>query len=171
MTFEVEIAGRMRTCVIERVGADAAHRFRVTVDGDPVEVDCTRTDLGLSCLFLADGRSVDVAITDRPNGEWLAQLPHVDIVAEVDRRRNVRHGAADGADRPGEQRVLAPMPGRIVRVLVKPGDEVAVRQGLIVVEAMKMENELGSPKAGRVKEVSVTEGTSVEAGRLLVIVE
>ena len=74
-------------------------------------------------------------------------------------------------DRPGEQRVLAPMPGRIVRVLVAPGDEVVARQGLIVIEAMKMENELASPKAGRVKEVSVTEGTSVEAGRLLVIVE
>jgi biotin carboxyl carrier protein len=63
------------------------------------------------------------------------------------------------------------MPGRIVRVLVAPGDEVVARQGLIVIEAMKMENELASPKAGRVKEVSVTEGTSVEAGRLLVIVE
>ena len=63
------------------------------------------------------------------------------------------------------------MPGRIVRVLVKPGDEVALRQGLIVVEAMKMENELGSPKAGRVTEVAVVEGVSVEAGRLLVVVE
>ena len=63
------------------------------------------------------------------------------------------------------------MPGRVVRVLVKAGDEVAARQGLVVVEAMKMENELTSPKAGRVKEVSVSEGTSVESGRLLVIVE
>jgi biotin carboxyl carrier protein len=63
------------------------------------------------------------------------------------------------------------MPGRVVRILVKPGDEIALRQGLIVVEAMKMENELTSPKAGRVKEVAVTEGTSVEAGRLLIVVE
>jgi biotin carboxyl carrier protein len=63
------------------------------------------------------------------------------------------------------------MPGRVVRVLVKAGDEVAARQGLVVVEAMKMENELTSPKAGRVREVGVSEGTSVESGRLLVIVE
>ena len=63
------------------------------------------------------------------------------------------------------------MPGRVVRVLVKPGDEVAARQGLVVVEAMKMENELAAPRAGRVKEVAVTEGQSVEAGRLLVVVE
>ena len=63
------------------------------------------------------------------------------------------------------------MPGRIVRVLVRAGDTVAAGQPLVVVEAMKMENELKSLKAGRVKEVSVGEGTSIEAGRLLVVVE
>jgi len=63
------------------------------------------------------------------------------------------------------------MPGRVVRVLVNAGDEVAARQGVVVVEAMKMENELRSPKAGTVKEVAVTPGTSVEAGRVLVVIE
>jgi biotin carboxyl carrier protein len=63
------------------------------------------------------------------------------------------------------------MPGRVVRVLVKAGDEVAAKQGVVVVEAMKMENELRSPKAGRVKDVSVAPGTSVDAGRVLVTIE
>ena len=63
------------------------------------------------------------------------------------------------------------MPGRVVRVLVAPGDTVDARQPVVVVEAMKMENELRSPKAGRVKEVAVTPGTSVEAGRVLVVIE
>jgi biotin carboxyl carrier protein len=58
-----------------------------------------------------------------------------------------------------------------VRVLVSQGDQVKARQGLVVVEAMKMENELRSPKDGRVREVTVTEGMSVVAGRLLVVVE
>jgi biotin carboxyl carrier protein len=71
----------------------------------------------------------------------------------------------------GVQRVTSPMPGRIVRVLVAPGDEVAARQGLVVVEAMKMENELRAPGAGQVREVLVTDGMSVEAGRLLVTIE
>jgi biotin carboxyl carrier protein len=62
------------------------------------------------------------------------------------------------------------MPGRVVRVLVGPGDEVAVRQPLVVVEAMKMENELRSPKAGIVKEVTVSAGMSVDAGRVLVTI-
>jgi biotin carboxyl carrier protein len=63
------------------------------------------------------------------------------------------------------------MPGRVVRILVKAGDAVAAKQPLVVVEAMKMENELASPKAGTIKEVVVGEGASVEAGRLLVVVQ
>ncbi|MCL4813293.1 MAG: hypothetical protein KJ061_12435 [Vicinamibacteraceae bacterium] len=86
----------------------------------------------------------------------------------VNGRRARRAGVAAAA---GEQRIVAPMPGKVLRVLVAPGDEVAVRQPLVVVEAMKMENELASPKAGRVKDVPAVAGESVEAGRLLVVVE
>ncbi len=63
------------------------------------------------------------------------------------------------------------MPGRVVRVLVSPGETVAARQGVVVVEAMKMENELRSPKAGRVKDVAVNAGDPVEAGRVLLVIE
>jgi biotin carboxyl carrier protein len=176
MTFEVEINGRLRAVTIESVGAagPGGGRFRIAMRGEAVPstaalVDCRVTDLGLSLVF-DDGRMVEVSTTDQPSGDWLVQLPMLDLAAVVDRRRRERGrtGAAAGV---GEQRVNAPMPGRVIRILVKPGDEVALRQGLVVVEAMKMENELGSPKAGRVKEVAVTEGVSVEAGRLLVVVE
>ena len=85
--------------------------------------------------------------------------------------RRTGHAAETGRHAHGEQRVVAPMPGRVVRVLVAPGDEVAARQGVVVVEAMKMENELRAPKNGRVKDVSVSPGTSVEAGRVLVVIE
>jgi biotin carboxyl carrier protein len=71
----------------------------------------------------------------------------------------------------GPQRIVAPMPGRIIKVLVKTGDSVAARQGLVVVEAMKMENELRSPRAGTVAEVRVTEGMSVDAHTVLVVVD
>jgi biotin carboxyl carrier protein len=66
---------------------------------------------------------------------------------------------------------VAPMPGRVVRVLVAAGDTVTARQPVVVVEAMKMENELRSPKAGRVKDVAVAAGASVEAGRVLIVIE
>ncbi len=168
MRFDIEAAGRSRAVVVERHGESG--RFRVVVDGVARDVEARATDLGLSLIFEADGRSLDVAATPGPGGEWLVQLPHVDVPVVVDGQRQPRGRQAHAA-RPGEQRVKAPMPGRIIRVLVKAGDEVAHRQGLVVIEAMKMENELAAPKAGTVKEVSVTEGTSVEAGRLLVVIE
>lgn len=171
MTFEVEVAGRTRRVAIEPVGAasGSAVRFRVLVDGDLVDVEACRTELGLS-LLLAGGRSVDVALTPRAAGEWLAQFPHVGVVATVDGRRG-RQGRPGEVATTGAQRVVAPMPGRVVRVLVKAGDAVDARQSLVVIEAMKMENDLSSPKAGVVREVAIAEGASVEAGRLLVVVE
>jgi len=104
-------------------------------------------------------------------GELLVTIGGRTVAATVNARRG-GHVARDGGDHAaGAQTVVAPMPGRVVRVLVEPGDEVAARQGVVVVEAMKMENELRSPKAGRVKDVQVTAGASVEAGRVLIVVE
>ena len=65
---------------------------------------------------------------------------------------------------------LPPMPGRVVRVLSAVGNDVAAGQGLAVIEAMKMENEIRAPRAGRVQEVAVREGQAVEAGALLLVV-
>jgi len=171
MTFEVEVGGRLHAVTIEPVGpADASGgRFRVGVGDEIVELDARPTDLGLS-LIAADRSVIDVALTGLAGGEWLVEFPHVALRAVVDGRR-FRRGGVDEAGGTGAQRLVAPMPGRVVRVLVKPGDEVTVRQGLVVVEAMKMENELTAARAGRVTEVAVTEGMSVETGRLLVIVE
>ena len=71
----------------------------------------------------------------------------------------------------GPREIVAPMPGRIVKLLVGAGDRVAANQGLVVVEAMKMENELRAPREGVVVAVRVSEGMSVEANTVLVVVE
>jgi biotin carboxyl carrier protein len=182
MTFELEIAGRVITAQVEPLeGAGrGGGRFRLVLGvagedvADParetVVVDARPTDLGLTVLYEGEGRAVDAAITARAGGEYLVQFPHVDVPVLVDGRRGRRGKAADGHGT-GEQRVVAPMPGRVVRVLVAAGETVAARQGLVVVEAMKMENELGAARAGRVRDVVVSEGESVEAGRLLLVVE
>ena len=172
MTFEIEIDSRPVSVVVDAIGAAGPQggRFRVRVgNAAAIEIDCRLTDLGVSLVHLADHRTVDAAVTERAVGEWFVQLPRVGVTAILDGRRAGRGGTGPSAS--GEQRLVAPMPGRILRVLVAPGDQVAARQGLIVVEAMKMENELRAARAGRVKEVAVAEGTSVEAGRLLVVVE
>jgi len=172
MTFEIDVDGRTRTVSIETLGSASSEggTFHIRIDGVVHDVDVRPTDLGLSLMYQESGRSADVAITQRGAGEVLVQLERAVVTAVVDARRFRRPGGGTVAVE-GEHRVLAPMPGRVLRVLVKAGDAVSARQGLLVVEAMKMENEISSPKDGRVKEIAVTEGQSVESGRLLVVVE
>jgi biotin carboxyl carrier protein len=171
MTFEIELDGRSRTVSIERAGAG---RYHVIVDGHPHLIDAVKpAEFSLSLIVddeTGASREVVVAPT-AASGELLVTVEGRTVAVSVDGRRSRRPGADAAGLVPGIQRVTAPMPGRVVRVLVGPGDEIAVRQPVVVVEAMKMENELRSPKAGRVKEVPVSAGMSVEAGRTLVVIE
>jgi biotin carboxyl carrier protein len=170
MTFEIDLNGRGYPVTIEPAGPG---RYRVTVDGHSRVVHAARVgEFGLS--FIADGGSGvsrDVQVAPGPaRGELLVNLSGRTVGVTVNGRRSGR-GADGSGHAHGVQSVVAPMPGRVVRVMVGPGDEVAARQGIVVVEAMKMENELRSPKAGKVKEVTVAAGASVEAGRVLVVIE
>ncbi|TMA89336.1 MAG: biotin/lipoyl-binding protein, partial [Deltaproteobacteria bacterium] len=89
----------------------------------------------------------------------------------VDERRVRVGGAQSGVELQGRQRVSVPMPGKVIAVLVSEGDAVEKGQGLVIVEAMKMENEVRSPIAGAVKEIKVKPGETVEGGAVLVVVE
>jgi len=171
MTFDIEINGRGRTISIERA---TAGRYRVIVDGRAHVVDAARVgSFGLSLLF--DGangssREIQVAPGNVP-GEMLVGLDGMLVTVVVNGRRTGRASADGGTAARGEQTIVAPMPGRVARLLVSSGDEVTARQPVVVVEAMKMENELRSPKAGRVREIAVMAGESVEAGRVLAVIE
>ena len=171
MTFDIDINGHSRIVSIER---GAAGRYRVVVDGHPSEIDATRVGrFGLSLLLDGDrgsSREVQVAPAGTP-GEMLVWIEGRAVSATVNGRRTGRGGSDVGAGARGDQAIVAPMPGRVVRLLVAAGDAVTARQAVVVVEAMKMENELRSPKDGRVKEVAVTPGASVEAGRILLVIE
>jgi biotin carboxyl carrier protein len=171
MQLQVDVNGRLKTVDIEHKDG----LYRVLIDGVERMVDAAAVDGStFSLICLADGRSsqeVGLAPTGLP-GETAVHMPagvaSVRVLTGAASRFGRGSGAAQAA---GTQRVLAPMPGKVVKVLVKAGDAVKARQGLVVVEAMKMENELRSPKDGRVSDVLVAEGASVEAGRLLVVVE
>jgi biotin carboxyl carrier protein len=168
---EVVAAGRIWIVHIEPAGE--AGRYTIAIDGEaPIAIDAagvaTNGTTAWSLRDVASGVVSTVAVTLGANGEGEAAVAgHTLPVALPTRRRRSRAllGAGDG-----EQRVLAPMPGKVVRVLVAVGDPVEPRQGLVVVEAMKMENELTATRAGTVREITVVEGASVEAGRLLVVV-
>ncbi len=164
--LELEVGGRVRTVSVEARGTSLA----VTLDGHPVDVDVARLGPGRYSLRVpGTGRQHDVTVTATgPSGQ-------VDVViggavVAVRRAANVRSRHAAGPSGEGPQRMLAPMPGKVVRVLVKQGDEVVARQGVVVIEAMKMENELRAGRAGLVREVLVVEGASVDAGAPLVVI-
>jgi biotin carboxyl carrier protein len=90
---------------------------------------------------------------------------------EVDDPRSLAGRRRAGGGAAGPRPVKSPMPGRVVRVLVAVGEEVAEHQGVVVIEAMKMQNELKAPKAGRVASIAVGVGDAVGAGEVLVVVE
>jgi biotin carboxyl carrier protein len=91
--------------------------------------------------------------------------------AESERARALAAASRKRGAGAGDAMITSPMPGRVLKVLVAEGDEVAVGQSVVVVEAMKMENELKSPKAGKVTEVQAKEGSTVENGAPLIVVE
>jgi biotin carboxyl carrier protein len=173
MKFQFEIADRVRTVEVQRL----AHGHRVLVDGRAVTVDTLRIGGDSWSLIVRDEdggatRSVDAVVTHRSGNGTLDV--HIDgYVVPVHMRNGMgrRFRDRESASGSGPQRLVAPMPGKVVRVQVKPGDAVQPRQGLVVVEAMKMENELRAARAGTVRDVFVREGQSVDAGTPLVVVE
>jgi biotin carboxyl carrier protein len=119
----------------------------------------------------ARGASYDVAIETHRQGRHLVHaggdVVPVTLLAPG-RGRPASSGAVASAT--GPVSIVAPMPGRVVKLLVAPGDAVLARQGLVVIEAMKMENELRAPRAGTVTDVRVREGAPVEANVVLVVI-
>ena len=197
MILRIESGGRTRAVDVSRSG----NRFLVSIDGRQHEVDVKEIDGILSLLigppeggpydgdartrdvgagFSRPFRSYEVSIAPAADGAvgpsaaegMMVHVDGVPVAVSIIPSRAARGGSGKGAAvAEGPQRVTSPMPGKIVKVLVKPGDKVDARQGLVVVEAMKMENELRARAEGTVTEVRVTEGSSVEAGAILVVLE
>jgi biotin carboxyl carrier protein len=162
VTFELETGGTTR-----HVQRRAGH---VVLDGRRVDVDAAK--VGHAWSLLIARRSYEVSLVERGPDELIVHVNGRAITVRGGLQRfGARKSKPIGVAGAGAQRVLAPMPGRIARVLVKVGDAVTARQGLVVVEAMKMENELRASRAGIVAEVHAAEGALVEANAVLVIVE
>jgi len=118
---------------------------------------------------LMDGRVYDVWVEESLAGLVIV-IDGYRFEAEVcDPRRFSRQTRGRGVD--GVQSLRAPMPGKVVRVLAAPGDALEAGQGVVVVEAMKMQNELKAPRAGRVLTIAVKEGATVAAGDVLATIE
>ena len=158
--------------MVTRPTASLRHHLLVDVDGQQHKVDVRRLGTGRLSIIRLNGMptSHEVAVvTTGRRAQFDVQLREGVFQAVVDSRRAVRQVREENVS--GKRDVVAPMSGRIVRVMVADGDEVVEQQDLVVVEAMKMENVLKAPKAGRIKKVPIREGMTVEVGQTLVSFE
>ena len=162
MKYEIRIAGKNRTVELHR----DSDRWKVSLDGTPLDADAVEISPNVFSVLLK-GESYEVRLAAASDGKLTLQTRHHEFIAEVvDPRawRGRRHGAVEAE---GRQQIVAPMPGKVVRLLVKAGDKVEAGQGLLVVEAMKMQNEVRSPKTGTVERLLAKEGQPVNAGEIL----
>jgi biotin carboxyl carrier protein len=164
MTYDVTIDGKNYRLELDR----ADGRWACRLDGLAVEVDAvlSRPDV----LSLRIGNQAYEVKSERVGGELHLWVGNRRYAAEVRDPRSLRSRSRQVDDQ-GPKKLTAPMPGKIVRVLVSQGTEVEAGAGVVVVEAMKMQNEIKSPKKGTIQKILVSEGAAVNAGDVLAIVE
>ena len=138
------------------------------IDGRRVEADAVKLSPGVYSILL-DGRSLEVRVETVADG-LLLQTAGREYRVEIVDPRSWRRSHGGKIDLAGRQQISAPMAGKVVRVLVAPGQPVEAGQGLLVVEAMKMQNEIRSPKTGTVERLLAKEGQAVNAGDVLAVI-
>jgi len=144
--------------------------YRVVIGERELDLDAVHLQ-GFALSLIAGTGSYRCDIDPGKNGQIRVLVGETVYPLEILDERRLRMRRAGGKfTLEGPQRIDAPMPGKVTRMLVKAGDQVEEGQGLVVVEAMKMENELKSPKAGKVTELHAVEGEAVESGAKLAVV-
>jgi len=164
--YEVLLDGKTR--VVELAREDGG--WKITLDGNLLDANAVEVAPNTFSVLL-NGRSHQVRVAPQSDGSLTLHTDVGEYRAEVtDPRswRGRRHGALEAE---GRQQITAPMPGKVVRLLVTQGDTVEAGQGLMVVEAMKMQNEIRSPKSGKIVRLCAAEGQAVNAGEVLLWVE
>jgi biotin carboxyl carrier protein len=165
--FLAKLGDQSYTIEIEEIGKSV---YRVAVDGNEFLVDGKKTGR-TNYSLIVDDRSFEIEV-DHTEDEYRVLVDgrnyHINL---VDERRVRVGGTQSGLELQGRQLISVPMPGKIIAVLVSEGDAVEKGQGLVIVEAMKMENEVRSPATGTVRDIKVKPGDTVEGGAVLVVVE
>jgi biotin carboxyl carrier protein len=164
MTYDITIDGKNYRLELAR----ADSRWSCRLDGRDVEVDAVLARPDVLSLRIAN-QAYEVKC-ERVGGELHLWVGSARYSAEIRDPRSLRSRSRD-IEEQGPRKLTAPMPGKVVRVLVSPGTEVEAGAGVLVVEAMKMQNEIKSPKKGTIQKILISEGAAVNAGDVLAIVE
>ncbi|HVP54758.1 MAG TPA: biotin/lipoyl-containing protein [Candidatus Eisenbacteria bacterium] len=166
MTYDVIVDGKTHRLELSR----GENTWLCKVDDHMIEVDAALTARDVMSV-LVGGDAFEIKRERSLQGEIHLIIGSARYAVDVQDPRSLRTRRAAGAGEAGPQKITAPMPGKIVRVIVGVGDEVKAGQGVIVMEAMKMQNEMKSPKDGRVQKILTSEGSTVNAGDTLAVIE
>lgn len=162
MTYDIAVDGRAA-----RLSVDGTRFHYERGEGQSSERDFSIEPAGEGRFsVLAGARSYEVALLSGGEISVNGRVFRVEVFDPRGLRSRRQVGESQG-----RRKISAPMPGRVIRILVEPNQEVEAGQGLIVVEAMKMQNEMKSPQAGRVVEVKAAPGAAVAAGEVLIVIE
>ena len=166
MKLIAEIEGERRTIELRREGA----RVVAETEGRRYDVEAREPEPGVYLLNL-DGHVYECRVDSSQAGASEVRVGNRSYSIALSDPKRLRGAGASASDAGGRVEIKAPMPGKVVRVLVEVGAQVEAGDGLVVVEAMKMQNEMKSPKTGTVVELHAQPGDTVNAGDALVIVE
>jgi biotin carboxyl carrier protein len=166
MILNIEIYGVLRKVELERQGDDG---YFVSIDGKQIEVEASFPSPGILSLLI-EGRVYRCVLDEDPTDPAM-YVGHERLPFRVDDPRSLAARRSKRRHATGPVTIKAPMPGRVLRLSRAEGDEVESQQGVIVIEAMKMQNELKAPKGGRVVRILVQVGDAVISGQQLVIIE
>lgn len=162
MLFDAAIAGKTARIEVR----ESQGRYRVILGEKTLDLDLVKTSAS-DLSVLVDGVSHDLSLEKTSDG--YAVMVRGDRF-DVEIKDAVKGEALGKVVHKGPLKLIAPMPGKIVKVLVQEGEAVEAGRGVLVMEAMKMENELKASKAGSVQEIKVKEGQAVEMGALLLVI-
>jgi biotin carboxyl carrier protein len=165
MIYEVTIAEKVYRVELVRTEQE----WKCKLDGRELPLDVVSAQDGMLSLLL-QGKSYEVK-QETVGTESNVVVGQERFSASVRDPRSYRSRRRSGASEQGVMKIKAPMPGKVVRILAPAGTQVEIGQSVVVIEAMKMQNELKAPKTGMVKKISVIEGAAVEAGQALAEVE
>jgi biotin carboxyl carrier protein len=147
----------------------SGERARWTIDGSELDADAVEVSPGIYSILIG-GKSLEARVEAKGDSQLRVTVASREYEATIRNSRKWKRDRAAGAEAEGRQQVTTPMPGKIVLVLMKTGDAVDAGQGIVVVEAMKMQNEIRSPKSGTVERLLVVAGQTVNAGEVVAIV-
>lgn len=173
-TYEITLAGKTHKVEVESSASNPPNSngevaYRIRLDGREIAVSCIQPGEG-SLSLIVNGESFDISCERAAEAVQVALRGAIYECVVSDPRSLRARRKASLADS-GEQKLTASMPGKVVRIIAAVGDQIKAGQGIVVIEAMKMQNEVRSPKDGQLKRLLVRQSTNVVAGEVLAIIE